>query len=183
MTQFGPGTQLAAQCPRPDAPDGFRLWSPDWDGPVPDTLAQRATVMAKDSSVPMGAVEGFPLPGVVALIRVETHVWGLDGAGKFVAGCFRVAGVYLPLETRTLVQPLTRESVFTKGAAILTAITLSIGLVARLSAWASSKSRSSAEAVPYRVSAWAPWPRPSASGSRRSRSRSRGTRRARRRAS
>lgn len=183
MAQFGPGTQLAAQCPRPDAPDGFRLWSPDWDGPVPDPLAQRATTMAKDSSVPMGAVEGFPLPGVVALIRVETHVWGTDGAGKLTAGCFRVAGVYLPVEKTTLVQPVTRESTWTKTAAILTAVTLSIGLVASLTSWASSKNRSPAAAAPSLVSAWAPWSPPSGSGSRRSRSRSQGTRRARRRAS
>lgn len=183
MTQFGTGPQLAAQCPRPDAPDGYKLWNPDWDGPVPDALAKRATDLAMDASVPMGTTESFPLPGVAALIRVETHVWGPDGAGKLAAGCYRVAGVYLPLEKATLVQPVTRESTWTKTAAILTAVTLSIGLAATLTSWASSKSRSPAAAVRYRVSAWAPWSLPSASGSRRRRSRSRATRRARRRAS
>jgi hypothetical protein len=183
MAQFGTGPQLAAQCPRPDAMDGWRLWSPDWDGPIPDALAQRAQTMAMDTAVPMGTVESFPLPGVVALIRVETHVWGPDGAGKLAAGCYRVAGLYLPVEKRTLVQPVTRESTWTKTAAVLTAVTLSIGLAATLTSWASSKSRSPAAVARSRVSAWAPWSLPSASGSRRSRSRSRVTRRARRRAS
>jgi hypothetical protein len=49
-------------------PDGFRLWDPDWDGPVPDALAKRGIDMALDASVPMGTVERFPLPGVVAKI-------------------------------------------------------------------------------------------------------------------
>jgi len=186
VAQTGVGPQFAAQCPRPAPPDGWRLWNETVDGPVPSALANRGIDMALDPGVPMGATESFPLPGVVALLRVETHVWGPDpgSAGKIVAGCFRVTGVYLPAETTTLVQPVTRESDWTKVAAVLTAVTLSIGLAATLASWAgSSKSRSPGAAAPSLVSAWAPWRPPSASGSRRRRSRSRGTRRARRRAS
>lgn len=184
MPQFGAGTQLAAQCPRPDAPDGYRLWDPDWDGPVPDALAQRARAMATDASTPMGAMESFPLPGVVALIRVETHVWGPDASGKLVAGCFRTAGAYLPVEKTTLVQPLTRESPWAKAAAILTVFTVGAGIIATLTSWASSKSRSPTAVARSPVSARArSGSLRSASGPRRSRSRSRATRRVRRRAS
>lgn len=141
MTQFGPGAQLAAQCPRPPAPDGYRLWNTDADGPVPDDLAKRAVAMALDASVPMGTVASYPLPGVVALVRIETHVWGPDGAGKVVTGCFRVAGVYLPSDTPEIVRPpiVVHGDEWAKAVAILTAISLTFGLVAKLPSWAPKK--------------------------------------------
>jgi len=190
MAQFGTGPQFAAQCPRVDAPDGWRAWL-DTDGPVPDALAQRARAMAADASVAMGASENFPLPGVVALLRVEPRVWVRDSSNALVEGCFRVGAVYLPSESPATVQaPAVAdvESVWTKAAAILTAVTLGTGIIATLSSWAasSSKKRSSATVAQSLASVWAPSRSPSgrsASGYRRSRSLSRATRRARRRAS
>jgi tetratricopeptide (TPR) repeat protein len=48
---FGPGAQLAAQCPRSPTPDGWRLWT-DEDGPVPDELAKRALAISEKALGP-----------------------------------------------------------------------------------------------------------------------------------
>ena len=101
MTQFGAGTQLAAQCQQAPTPDGWREWLTDSDGPVPDALAARATAIAADQTVPLGTTESYPLPGVTTMIRVEPRVWGKDASGAPVQGCFRSSIVYLPVGTAT----------------------------------------------------------------------------------
>ena len=144
MTQFGAGPLFAAQCPIAPAPVGYRLWVDALDGPVPDVLARAAADLAADSSVPVGATTNYALPGVVVLLRVEPHVWGPDGAGKLVAGCFRACGVYVPVVPGDpSVQPPTvvRESPWTRTAAILTVFTIAGGILASLVPWGAPKRR------------------------------------------
>src|SRR5689334_22404057 len=95
MAQFGAGSELTAQCPRLPLPVGWRPWS-EADGPIPTSLAQRAIALSADQTLPLGATESYPLPGVTALVRVEPHVWAPDPQGVLVPGCFRAAAIYLP---------------------------------------------------------------------------------------
>ena len=137
MAQFGAGSQLAAQCPIAPIPDGWRPWA-DLDGPVPDTLAQRAKAIVGDPSVPLGATESYPLPGVTTLIRIEPHVWGRDEQGNLVQGCFRSAGVYLPSgapEGAGVTAP--SSSGWDRAIAILTVASLAVGTAATLHSWSS----------------------------------------------
>jgi len=138
MVQFGAGSQLAAQCPTAPIPDGWRAWLPESDGPVPDALAQRAKAVVDDPSVPLGATESYPLPGVTTLIRVEPHVWGRDEGGNLVQGCFRGAGIYLPSGTAAGagVTPPT-SSKLDRTIGVLTVASLAVGTVATLAAWGS----------------------------------------------
>jgi hypothetical protein len=141
VTQFGAGPQLAAQCPRAPALIGLRPWT-DADGPVPVPLATRATVLAADTTVPLGATESFPLPGVTALIRVEARAWLRGADGSLAEGCFRVGGVYLPAENEeAIVRPpiLVNESPWAKAAAILTVVTVGAGIIAGLTSWISKR--------------------------------------------
>ena len=137
VTQFGAGADLAAQCPRVPIPDGWRAWLPESDGPVPDALAKRAAAVAQDQTVPLGATESYPLPGVVTLIRVEPHAWGRDSAGNLVQGCFRGAGLFLPSASPagagavTPPAPTEGDGV-SKAVGVLTAVSLAVGTVATI---------------------------------------------------
>ena len=132
MAQFGAGSELAAQCPRVPAPDGWKPWT-DADGPVPDALARRAVALSADTSVPLGATESFPLPGVTTLIRVEPHTWGRDAKGELVQGCFRTGSVFLPVGES--VTPPEKSGGWDKAIAVLTVASLAVGTAATLYSW------------------------------------------------
>lgn len=138
MAQFGVGPELAAQCPSIAPLIGWRPWSPDVDGPIPDGLTARAQVAA--SNADLGAIESYPLPGVTALIRVEPHVWGRDSqSGALVQGCFRAGGIYLPDESaapETVTAPTSTDKL-SKTIAVLTAMSLAVGTIATLVSWRS----------------------------------------------
>jgi len=129
--QFGADSKLAAQCVLAPTPDGWRVWSPGSDGPIPDALAKRAAALTDDQSVPLGTTESFPLPGVVTMIRVEPHVWGRDDKGNLVQGCFRATEIYLPAESGmgAGVRPPQVDG-WSRAATILTVTSLSVGTVA-----------------------------------------------------
>lgn len=135
MAQFGPGSELAAQCPRVSIPDGWRAWT-DADGPVPDVLAKRAEAFVGDTSIPLGATESYPLPGVTALIRTEPRAWGRDAQGNLVEGCFRAAGIYLPDASPAGAGITPAESGWSKAATVLTVASLAVGIGATL--WGNS---------------------------------------------
>lgn len=130
MAQFGVGPELAAQCPSAPSPDGWRPWT-DVDGPLPDALARRAQALADDQTLPLGATESYPLPGVTALIRIEPHVWRRDTQGNLVQGCFRAGLVYLP---GGAVAPST-SSGLDRTVGVLTVVSLAVGTVATLATW------------------------------------------------
>lgn len=135
--QFGSGPQLAAQCdPPPQAPDGWRAWLPEIDGPIPEALEIRARSLIADPASALGATESFPLSGVTALLRVEPHIWGRDEQGSLIPGCFRAAGVYLPdsdaNETITPPVPVTKGKL-EKTIGVLTVASLVVGTIATLS--------------------------------------------------
>jgi hypothetical protein len=133
MAQFGAGSALAAQCPTAPIPDGWRNWN-DSDGPIPDALAKRAQAIAADTTVPLGATESYPLPGVTTLIRVEPRVWSRDAQGNLVQGCFRVGGIFLPsgAAVGAGITPPERESGISKTVGVLTAVSLAVGTVATI---------------------------------------------------
>lgn len=133
MAQFGAGPTLAAQCPRVPPPDGWRAWLPETDGPVPDALASRAQAFASDASIPLGATESYPLPGVTTLLRIEPRVWGRDAQGGLVQGCFRTGGIFLPDGSSEPVTPPTAG--IDKAVGVLTAVSLAVGTVVTLSTW------------------------------------------------
>jgi len=137
MAQFGAGPQFAAQCPRAPWLVGFRPWT-DADGPVPAPLAARATALAGDSTVALDTTESFPLPGVTALVRVEARPWLRGADGSLAEGCFRVGGVYLPIDSPPTA-PARRDEGWSRTVAILTAASLGVGLLATVSSWAFSK--------------------------------------------
>jgi hypothetical protein len=135
MAQFGVGPELAAQCPSIAPLIGYRPWT-SVDGPIPDALAARAMAAAADLSVDLGATESFPLPGVIAVIRVEPHVWGPDTQGALVEGCFRAGGVYLPVgDAQQEISTPTSADSLSKTIAILTAVSLAVGTIATLASW------------------------------------------------
>ena len=141
MAQFGPGQALAAQCQQVPTPAGWRPWA-DSDGPIPDALTARAQAMVADQSVALGATESYPLPGVTALVRVEPRVWLRDAQGALTEGCFRTAGVYLPIGTPAVAAAVTAPdstSSLTKTIGILTAVSLVVGTVATLATWGSRR--------------------------------------------
>lgn len=129
MTQFGVGPELAAQCPIPPTPDGWRPWA-DADGPIPDTLLKRSKSLAEDQSVPLGTTESYPLPGVTTLIRVEPQAWGRNDSGGLVQGCFRVGGIYLPSQTVSAETLTAPESTTNKVITALTIASLGVGTIA-----------------------------------------------------
>lgn len=135
MAQFGAGTALAAQCPIVSIPDGWRNWT-DADGPVPDALAKRAQAIAADATVPLGATESYPLPGVMTLIRLEPRVWSRDAQGNLVEGCFRTAGIFLPSgapDAASITAPASDKT--SKIIAWLTGISLAVGTAATIATW------------------------------------------------
>lgn len=134
MAQFGVGPELAAQCPPASLPDGWRYWS-DVDGPVPDALAARAQAAANDETVALGATQSYPLPGVIALIRVEPHIWARDTSGNLVQGCFRVGGIYLPANTPVAVSPPSNPDSLSKTIGALTIASLAVGTLATIATW------------------------------------------------
>ena len=129
MAEFGAGPELAAQCPRVPVPDGWRAWG-DADGPIPDALAKRSKSLVDDQAVPLGVTESYPLPGVTTLIRVEPHTWGRDAAGDLVQGCFRAVGIYLPSGAPAAESITAPISPTTKIIGGLTALSLTVGIVA-----------------------------------------------------
>ncbi len=137
MAQFGTGPTLAAQCPSAPTPEGWRVWTVDVDGPLPDALAKRALALASDPAVPLGATESYPLPGVTTLIRVEPRVWGRDAQGDLVEGCFRVGGVFLPNGTPegASVTPPASSSKWDRAITILTVASLAVGTAATIHGW------------------------------------------------
>jgi hypothetical protein len=139
MAQYGAGTELAAQCPRVSAPDGWRAWV-DADGPLPDALAKRAQAVAADAAVPLGTTESFPLPGITALIRVEPHVWGRDAQGNLVQGCFRAGAIFLP-SGAPAVSAVTapQEGGAGKLIAGLTVASLAVGILATVASFGGDK--------------------------------------------
>lgn len=132
--QFGVGPELAAQCSRAPTPDGWRPWS-DADGPIPDALDKRVAALATDQSIPLGATESYPLPGVTTLIRVEPRVWARDPQGTLVQGCYRAAGVYLPDDTPEGAGATPPSSKLDRTIGVLTAVSLVVGTAATLAAW------------------------------------------------
>jgi len=130
--QFGPGSQLAAQCVPVLPPGGWRPWTPELDGPVPDTLGARARALAADPAVELGATEAIPLTGVTALIRVEPRMWQLDQAGALTQGCFRTGAIYLPIIATETVTPPTERTKLDKTIGVLTVVSLVIGTIATL---------------------------------------------------
>lgn len=128
--QFGPGSQLAAQCVPVLPPGGWRPWTPEIDGPVPDTLAARARALASDPAVELGTTEAIPLTGVTALIRIEARIWQLDGTGAFTQGCFRTGAFYLPIVATETVTPPTERSKLDKAIGVLTVVSLVGGIIA-----------------------------------------------------
>jgi hypothetical protein len=139
--QFGAGPQLAAQCAQAPTPDGWRIWT-DADGPVPPDLLARATAVSSDQSVPMGATESYPLPGVVTLLRVESRVWGRDASGNLVQGCWRAAGIYLPAAAAAVaptVTPPEPTDNTAKAVGILTVVSLAVGTVATVASMGGTK--------------------------------------------
>ena len=139
MAQFGAGSELAAQCPQPPIPDGWRAWIPETDGPVPDALSKRAQAIVDDQSVLLGATESYPLPGVTALIRVEPRVWGRDASGALVEGCFRAGGIFLPIGSPSsagITAPT--ESGTSKLIGVLTVASLTVGTIATVATWGKS---------------------------------------------
>jgi hypothetical protein len=133
MAQFGSGSALAAQCPVAPIPDGWRAWG-DPDGPIPDTLVKRAQAIVADTSVPLGATESYPLPGVTTLIRVEPRVWARDAQGNLVQGCFRSAGIFLP-SGGGVTPPSTSSDSLSRTIGILTVASLAVGTAATLATW------------------------------------------------
>ena len=134
MAEFGAGPELAAQCPRVPAPDGWRPWT-DADGPMPDVLTKRSKSLVDDQSVPLGTTESYPLPGVTTLMRVEPHMWGRDAAGNLVQGCFRATGIYLPSgapPAESITAPSMSRT--TKIIGGLTMVSLSVGIIATVAA-------------------------------------------------
>ena len=119
----------AAQCQTAPIPDGWRSWS-DADGPIPDALTKRAQAIVDDPSVPLGATESYPLPGVTVLMRVEPRVWSRDANGNLVQGCFRSTGIYLPSGTMAITPPTTGGT--SKVVGVLTAVSLVVGIGATL---------------------------------------------------
>lgn len=104
---------------------------------MPDALAARAKALVQDPSVPLGVTESFPLPGVTTLLRLEPRTFDRDAQGNLVEGCFRVTGIYLPIATAEgagVVAPSDTGGL-TKTVAVLTAASLSVGIVASLAAW------------------------------------------------
>jgi hypothetical protein len=138
MAQYGAGTELAAQCPRVSAPDGWRAWV-DADGPLPDALAKRAQAVAADAAVPLGTTESFPLPGVTVLLRVEPHVWGRDAQGNLVQGCFRAGAIFLPSGAPTIPITPPQESGSGKLVVGLTVTSLAVGIIATLASLGGDK--------------------------------------------
>lgn len=138
MISYGQGNEFAAQCQTASAPDGWRNWI-DADGPIPDALAKRAKAIIDDPSVPLGATESYPLPGVTTLIRIEPRVWGRNENGDLVQGCFRAAGVYIPAgapEGAGVASP--SKSGWDRAIAVLTVASLSVGTAATLHGWSQS---------------------------------------------
>lgn len=140
MAQYGAGSALAAQCAIVPTPEGYRNWT-DADGPIPDALAKRAQAIAADATVPLGATESYPLPGVTTLIRVEPRVWSRDAGGNLVEGCFRTAGIFLPSGAPDAagITPPSTSSGIAKALPILTAVSLAVGTAATIAAWKGRK--------------------------------------------
>jgi hypothetical protein len=135
VTQFGAGSALAAQCPRVPPPDGWKPWLQELDGPIPESLAERAQALVDNPEVPLGATASYPLPGVTTLVRLEPRVWGRDEKGALVEGCFRSVGIYLPSGTPNVVTPPAGDSKLAKTIGILTVASLAVGTVATLARW------------------------------------------------
>jgi hypothetical protein len=129
MAQFGADPALAAHCPTAPTPDGWKEWT-DADGPIPDALVKRAQALVDDSTVPLGATESYPLPGVTALIRVEPRVWSRDAQGNLQQGCFRSAGIFLPSGEAPVTPPATDGT--SKLVGWLTAASLAVGIGATI---------------------------------------------------
>ena len=88
-----------------------------------------------DQSVPLGATESYPLPGVTTLIRVEPRVWSRDTQGNLVQGCFRAAGIFLPSGAAEAAGVTPPESGVSKAVGVLTAVSLVVGTIATIAAW------------------------------------------------
>lgn len=131
--QFGVGPEIAAQCAQMPTPDGWRAWLEN-DGPIPDALAKRAAALGSDTSIPLGATESYPLPGVTTLMVVEPHLWGRDDKGNLVQGCFRAVGIYLPV-AEELRPPSAGRSKLETTIGVLTATSLVIGIGASVWHW------------------------------------------------
>jgi len=139
MVKFGAGPELAAQCPQMAPPDGYRAWI-EADGPIPDELAKRAAVLGADVTLPLGAFESYPIPGITTLMRVEPHVWGRDDKGNLVQGCFRAVGIYVPaLVAAGAGLNVPSSSRLETTIQVLTAASLVIGIGAAVWRWKKGK--------------------------------------------
>lgn len=106
---------------------------------MPDALAKRALAIASDLSVPLGATESYPLPGVTTLIRVEPRVWGRDEQGNLMQGCWRVGGIFLPsgAAAGAGITPPERDG-WSRAAVVLTVVSLAVGTAATVHTWGKS---------------------------------------------
>lgn len=109
---------------------------------MPAALSARASALVADPTVPLGATESYPLPGVTTLVRVEPHTWNRDAQGNLVAGCFRAGGIYLPSGAAAgagVTAPAADEGL-NRTVGILTAVSLAVGTAATIAAWKGGKS-------------------------------------------
>ena len=134
MAQYGVGPEFSAQCPRAPTLDGWRPWT-ESDGPIPDAIVARGKALIADDRFQLGSAESFPLPGVIALLRVEPHVWGRTENGDLVQGCFRATGVYLPEPQESTPQTAGSTQTLGRTIAVLTAASLAIGIATTLIRW------------------------------------------------
>lgn len=107
----------------------------DSDGPIPEALAQRARAIADDPAAPLGTTEGYPLPGVMTLIRVEPHTWSRDAQGNLVSGCFRASGIYLPANAVAVAVSPPSSDKLSKAVGVFTVVSLVIGTAATIATW------------------------------------------------
>lgn len=134
--QFGDGPEFAARCPIAPVPDGYRPWT-DADGPVPEALTKRAVALAGDPGISLGATESYPLPGVVALMRVEPRIWRRGAQDSLIEGCFRSTVLFLPsgAAAGAGITPPSESDRTAKIVGVLTAISLVVGTVATITHW------------------------------------------------
>lgn len=94
--------------------------------------------MVANQSLPLGSTESFALPGITALLRVETHPWARGDDGQHVQGCFRVADVYLPADEphrESVVAPAQSVDGLAKTIGVLTVVSLVVGTATTLAQW------------------------------------------------
>jgi hypothetical protein len=95
--QYGTGASFQAQCPAfPPPPTGYTSWLVERDGPIPADIQAHATLLANDTTKPLGYTDTVYSGGVPLLLRVDAHTWTTDASGNAVAGCLHGCDVWIP---------------------------------------------------------------------------------------